>query len=126
MRITKYCKVSFFPVKDEKDFETLPVNSWNIPEPSGSELREEAFESPLGLDLILVPGLAFDEYKTRLGHGRGYYDKYLAKALTHSQSHSHLPPQFIGLSLSVQFLGKEEIPLPKGPLDIQMDHILRI
>ena len=33
---------------------------------------------PKDLEAIVVPLVAFDENKNRLGHGRGYYDRYLA------------------------------------------------
>ncbi|KAF9344540.1 hypothetical protein BGX34_005565, partial [Mortierella sp. NVP85] len=61
-----------------EDFLSLPKNKWGIPEPKFDDLREN--ETDHGLDLIVMPGLAFDQEGTRLGHGRGYYDNYLIKA----------------------------------------------
>ncbi len=54
--------------------EHLVLNSFGIPEPDGEcpmVPREE-------LSLILVPGVCFDKNRFRLGHGGGYYDRYLS------------------------------------------------
>jgi 5-formyltetrahydrofolate cyclo-ligase len=54
------------------DSDVFP-GAWGIPEPRGSapvKLDE--------LDVIIVPGAAFDERGNRLGYGAGFYDKLLS------------------------------------------------
>lgn len=52
----------------------VPVGRMRIPEPPPS-----APAAPLdSIDFFVVPGLAFDAHRHRLGYGAGYYDRALA------------------------------------------------
>ncbi len=55
--------------------EGLPVGLYGIPSPhpdrTGGPVDLQA------LDMVVVPGLAFDKAKNRLGRGKGYYDRFL-------------------------------------------------
>lgn len=53
----------------------LITGTWGIREP----LETLPGVDPYILDLILVPGVAFDRKGGRLGYGGGYYDRFLAK-----------------------------------------------
>jgi 5-formyltetrahydrofolate cyclo-ligase len=56
-----------------------------------------------GLDLVIVPGVAFDLKGCRVGYGKGYYDRFLS--MQHSFS--------MGLAYSFQILDE----LPRGRFD---------
>jgi 5-formyltetrahydrofolate cyclo-ligase len=60
----------FFPWKKN---EVLQVNKYGMLEPIKSKNYV--------LDIMLVPLLAFDKDKYRLGYGKGFYDRYLNKYL---------------------------------------------
>lgn len=49
----------------------VPSASWN--------LRARISCDPAEIDLLVVPGVAFAPIGSRLGRGRGYYDRYLAQ-----------------------------------------------
>ena len=55
-------------------FEELSPTKFGIPEPAESA----PVIGPDELDFIVVPAVAFDREGYRLGHGAGYYDRYLA------------------------------------------------
>ncbi|RZS03591.1 hypothetical protein BHM03_00033770 [Ensete ventricosum] len=63
--------------------EDLVANSMNILEPSPVDSdqneREDVLLASQPVDLLLLPGLAFDRHGRRLGRGGGYYDVFLRK-----------------------------------------------
>lgn len=79
-------------LRDEEDLDALRPDAWGIPSlPEDSiDLRDNALggmgcledSSPethgsSNLDLVFMPSMAFDSSMNRLGHGKGFYDRYL-------------------------------------------------
>jgi len=53
----------------------LKAGPHQIPEPEKPD-----WSNPENLDLVVIPGLAFDPQGNRIGHGKGHYDNFLARA----------------------------------------------
>ncbi|WP_142784320.1 5-formyltetrahydrofolate cyclo-ligase [Changchengzhania lutea] len=52
----------------------IKKNKYHIPEPvDGIEITEDKIE------VVFIPLLAFDEQGNRVGYGKGFYDRFLAK-----------------------------------------------
>ncbi|MCG3177236.1 MAG: hypothetical protein MOGMAGMI_02204 [Candidatus Omnitrophica bacterium] len=62
------------------------------------------------IDLVVVPGLAYDLRKNRLGRGKGYYDRFL----------SRLPESVPKVALAFDFQIVDEVPVEDHdvPLDV--------
>jgi 5-formyltetrahydrofolate cyclo-ligase len=97
-------RMNFFPWKKNH---VLFVNKFGILEP-----HKTKFKIP---NLILLPILAFDRNKYRLGYGKGFYDRYLNK---YSKKISNI------LTVGVAFSFQKHHKLPMNKNDVKLDYIL--
>lgn len=85
-------------------------------------INDEIFNSLSDpLDLILLPGVAFSQIGGRLGHGMGYYDKYLHTYFNRFPDSAQINKTLlIGLGFKEQIVDDDQLPLDKFdyPLDI--------
>lgn len=78
-------------LQSPQDYESLQPDPWGIPTPSEESLAERKYvlgAKEIGhcrvhetkqedLEVIIMPGVAFDRKLSRLGHGKGFYDSFL-------------------------------------------------
>ncbi|TZE82286.1 5-formyltetrahydrofolate cyclo-ligase [Calorimonas adulescens] len=77
-------------------------------------IKEPVYENkrivaPGDVDLILVPGVVFDERGYRIGYGGGYYDRFLNKTCATK----------IGLAFELQIH-----PVPEDVHDVRVDYVV--
>lgn len=97
--------------KEGKLADYLSISKYGIPEPNPTLCAEVDIEE---IDLIIVPGSAFDQYKNRMGYGKGCYDSFF----------SGFPKPVFKLALAYDF---QILPcIPTESTDVKMDKILSI
>ena len=94
--------LNFYCLRDEND---THLGTYQIPMPNS-----EVITLPNEMDAMIVPLLAFDKTKNRVGYGKGYYDRYL-------QQYQGLK---IGIAYAFQYI--EEVVMDEH--DIAMDIII--
>ena len=90
-----------------KKSDVLKVNKYGILEP-----LKNIKSIP---NIVLVPLLAFDKQKNRLGYGKGFYDKYLSK-------YKKIYKTIITVGVAFSFQKHNKLPINKN--DVKMDFIL--
>jgi len=90
-----------------KKNDILFVNKYGVLEPKKSIIKFP--------DIILVPLLAFDRSKNRIGYGKGFYDRYLNNSIKNNKKI---------LSVGVAFSFQKYHKLPINKKDFRLDFII--
>eukprot|EP00934_Nitzschia_sp_Nitz4_P000578 Nitzschia sp. Nitz4//scaffold178_size73299//37897//38562//NITZ4_005705-RA/size73299-processed-gene-0.25-mRNA-1//1//CDS//3329539140//578//frame0 len=98
---------------DPTFYRRWPTNKWKIPEPPAD--MPIVFAKPGDLDCIIVPGLSFDKHCHRLGHGKGYYDRFIERMSVEKK----VP--LVAIALQPQFY---ENDIPVSETDIPVDKVV--
>ena len=97
-------QMNFFPWKKN---EVLKVNKFGMLEP----LKSKAYVP----NVMLVPTLAYDHRKYRLGYGKGFYDRYLNK---YAKKFNNV------ITVGVAFSFQKYHKLPINKKDFKLSYIL--
>jgi 5-formyltetrahydrofolate cyclo-ligase len=111
--VVPYCVDGELELFHLENTDELAVGMYRILEPK-TELRTVAAKrvEVQEIDLIIVPGVAFDRRGGRTGHGKGYYDKLL--------EHSRTDTPLVALAFECQLF--DEIPMQEH--DVFMDKVI--
>lgn len=111
--IVPYCVDGELELFHLENNDELAIGMYKILEPK-DELRSVASKKVdvKEIDLIIVPGVAFDRRGGRTGHGKGYYDKLL--------EHARPETPLVALAFECQMF--DEIPMQDH--DIYMDKVV--
>lgn len=91
------------------------ANSWNIREPPVEKGRRQT-PRDVAIDVIVVPGVAFDVQGRRCGQGMGFYDRFL----TNYDLSCRRMPILMCLALSVQMVDI----VPTDNTDWKVDEVI--
>jgi len=103
----------YLPVVKQNDLVFRKYNPAIVCQKSGygiMEPRGDDFVDYNKVDLVIVPGVAFDRKMNRLGRGKGFYDRFLPK----------LKAPKLGICFDFQLLDK----IPTEETDIKMDFLV--
>jgi 5-formyltetrahydrofolate cyclo-ligase len=99
-------------------YHSWPKNKWNIPEPPVDVILNTA--KPGDIDLLIVPGLAFDRHGNRLGQGKGYYDRFLARMCRDTTTAT---PILVAVALQCQWIESQRT-IPVHEHDFQVNYVI--
>jgi 5-formyltetrahydrofolate cyclo-ligase len=111
--VVPYCVNGELELFHLQDMDELAVGMYKILEPKpGLRGLPEKRVGVEELDLIMVPGVAFDRTGARMGHGFGYYDKLL--------QHARPDTPLVALAFECQLFPE----IPTQAHDVYMDKIV--
>jgi 5-formyltetrahydrofolate cyclo-ligase len=111
--VVPYCVGDELALFCLRDLDELALGTFGILEPK-PELQAQADRRiDVGqIDLVMVPGVAFDRRGGRVGHGKGYYDRLLRRARPDTA--------LVGVAFECQLFAE----IPMQPHDVFMDKVI--